>query len=848
MVGKNHLDMLKEFGSIKNCDIIVLTTYSFDPIFFDYILLKEIRKKNPYAKIVVFVDSNHIDAERRTDMTASDYRIITVPAVFHPKIFVFCSDEKITSFIGSHNLTLSGFSHNLELTCRVEDRNVSFQFLEYIRSILSRFMPAEDQLLSDIEKWLNRRTKVDKHWRARFVHNLEHRILDQVIEALHELDVNVTEVTVVSPFFSQVGRLIRKIKAAINPKTVKLCIQRNNHTLNPSEIEKLSYVSLLEVQTKERRRIHSKIIRFKARDDEFSLIGSPNFTGSALNAIYQTEEGNLEAALLIKGKGISELLSELKFSPIAKEEVQRSKSRHTLGSRARYPYTVVSADYNAIDGLWISFLGPTNLMMVQIILQPPNKTSPVTTCFGKLDHTKRRIFVQPRGQIGGGTVVWLCGKNGSRISNKAFVNVLGFSKRPFPSRVKSIKQILTYLADTKTLGDLMRLAYMCLVGGSTSSIFSRDSSQSQIGQRETSMSSAFPSRKRRKEKTAISVLEELEDLFRLSRSGWGRREYERHITHISEPIPIPIKVKGDFEARIKKIPLKFADSFEKTRLQAGRSPDVYTLYLSFSMKLCDALSTTFQMDQISDLLLSKSLAKFEEFQELYGISEGDCSRLLSLLIFFESQKERHIKRKIVDQIADRSSLDPLVLFNLDTLRKIGFEVVDEEAYLNLAENIVAESLERRVNLWRSFVADHNMIQSLHEYYRSIIPECREAPPTIFKRAIIGDAGAVSELMRFGIYPLIRPDGLPEFHIKTTSNQILENTFQILQPGFEVFNRRKNAESRSKSQVDTSAYFMFLKRIILKEIKVLLGLVSFGDSSVKFVPGKMLREIERFVTY
>lgn len=822
MVESNKVNMLKEFRTIKKCELIILTTFSFDPVFFDHMTLRDLRKGNPYAKIVVLTDSNHFDVERRTSLTGSAYRMITLPSIFHPKMFIFSGHDEKTSFIGSHNLTLPGFSQNLELTCKIKDQSITHQCLDSIISILSKFLAIEDPLITDIKKQIGGRSDLyaSKHKDIRFIHNLKLSILDQAISFIKELSLEVKEVKIISPFHSQVSSLVKKMKRKIHPSVIYLCVQKNNHTLNPKQIENISYVSTLEVRTKKKRRIHSKIILFKGSKKEVALIGSPNFTGAAMNEMYQIGKGNFEAALLVEGGRISGLLSELDFSGISPEEIEESRIKESPTSSKGYPYSIVSANYDIFGSLQINFFSSSDLTETQINIQPISNKDTSFRYYVNIDLEKKQIVLQPEKKIRPGTMVWLSSDKGDRISNKACINVPE-SAQGFMTitEVKSIEKILKVLSGSKTLEDLIRLMLSMRASEDYSS--DRELPQTVVQKEDHRSVSAYPSRMKTTV-TGTDILEFLENLFRSHHS----REYTTRSQRVFGSISHVDKKK--IKDRVKKLPLKFAKYFEMKWLQVANDPSAYTLYILFSIKLFESVSRTFQLEELFELLLAKSMVRFEELYKSHGISEGDCSRLLSLLIFVQTQKGCHMKKEVVGQIADKSSLNPKDLLDFDFFGKMGLSVTTEEAYSKLAESIILSTLKKRTDFWKHFVPKSGMIKNLSKYYQTLIPEYKDITEDVFRDAITGNEWSIMALNEKGCYPLIGNDGLPEFAMKVAPGQILEKTFEILRPGFKIFDEQKNM-------------FVYLKRLLLEEIERLLRFVSL-EAWNRFVPGNLIKKM------
>lgn len=104
MAQDDRLNLIKEFSEQKNNKIIILTTFNFDPFFFDSYLLPSLRENNRLAEIVVLVDDGqyHLASNSFTNITGVQYHLIPIRlprGVFHPKFFMFISENIITSYL-----------------------------------------------------------------------------------------------------------------------------------------------------------------------------------------------------------------------------------------------------------------------------------------------------------------------------------------------------------------------------------------------------------------------------------------------------------------------------------------------------------------------------------------------------------------------------------------------------------------------------------------------------------------------------------------------------------------------------------------------------------------------------
>ena len=109
MAEKNTIDLLKEIKSQKNNELIIFTTYTFDPIFFDAYILSKLKRNNPNATIIILMDFKLYSRLREekddfTEVTGVEYVLLPIYGnLFHSKIFMFISESKKQTILGSHN-------------------------------------------------------------------------------------------------------------------------------------------------------------------------------------------------------------------------------------------------------------------------------------------------------------------------------------------------------------------------------------------------------------------------------------------------------------------------------------------------------------------------------------------------------------------------------------------------------------------------------------------------------------------------------------------------------------------------------------------------------------------------
>jgi HKD family nuclease len=327
MVAPDSINLIEEFSlNQKNNDYIILTSFCFDPIFFDNFLLPKIRTNNPFAEIIVLIDAGQYvkSLERFTDQTGRTYQLVPIyldRKVFHPKLFTFVSkqEQKITAFVASSNITLTGFTRNAELVYKCEAKKENFDInLEVIKQfyekLISNGFIRDEIAIQVFYKAIECLPTVnidDK--KVKLLHNIDSSILYQILKEINP--ESISECFLFAPFFSPNTKLLESICKKVNLKKIRIGIQKNNHNLTNPDLyltfckERGIECEIMEVHyTEDDSRIfHSKLLHFKGISD-YLLIGSPNFTESAL--MKTGEQGNIEFAVFLKEIDVNAILDQ----------------------------------------------------------------------------------------------------------------------------------------------------------------------------------------------------------------------------------------------------------------------------------------------------------------------------------------------------------------------------------------------------------------------------------------------------------------------------------------------------------------------------------------------------------
>lgn len=334
----DRINLMNEFEKVQSDnDFIILTTYTFDPFFFDAFLLKQLEMNNIGSEIVVIVDATqYIDSYPRfTNLTGRSYRLVPVflhQGVFHPKVFLFFSEKRneATLYVGSCNLTLQGFTNNAEVVAKFNyclKNEISKNLFSAINmfSLLSASLVRDKNvgnILKDLqESPVLKNLRITDEEEAHFMHNVEVPILNQ-LKALVR-GSRFDSLIILAPFISENSILLGELLTDIEVEKVIMCLQRGNHNVTDiSDIQQLCKRKGIKFDISDAyfkdpqergRRFHSKILYFKGEED-ILLVGSPNFTISAL--MKTVMDGNFECGILYKGHRCKDIISEIVINRI----------------------------------------------------------------------------------------------------------------------------------------------------------------------------------------------------------------------------------------------------------------------------------------------------------------------------------------------------------------------------------------------------------------------------------------------------------------------------------------------------------------------------------------------------
>ena len=273
------------------------------------------------------------DEGARPRLAGREYTLIPVRSrgAFHPKLLMLIGRGRGLLFVGSHNLTVAGFSRNRELTSRFE-ASAEDEAPLAVMGEAWRFMRAwvADQpsgLLAAFDAaegyagWLRDAlaAPAPEDTRVRFFGSTpEGESLWQRVKRL--MPHGVRRVTVVSPFFDSRLRFLKRLAVDLKPKEFVVGVEPEAVVINHTAEDALPAVRFVDSKGLREGKgyLHAKAVLVEAGDDRELLV-----TGSA-NASWQAwlaggDERNAEAIVVTSGTKRGSLSRALGLKGLAKE-------------------------------------------------------------------------------------------------------------------------------------------------------------------------------------------------------------------------------------------------------------------------------------------------------------------------------------------------------------------------------------------------------------------------------------------------------------------------------------------------------------------------------------------------
>lgn len=320
----------------------LLTTYSFDPIYFEAVYLSTLRKLG-ITNVVVLMDASMYD-QLLSDTNyqchrVSQYNYTLVrkenfhSGVFHPKVVLLFGEEEGTLIVGSGNLTYSGLANNDEVwnAFHVQSNNsIHYPLFYQAWKYLSRSANQTSSLVSrqidwmlEQSPWLHQETSdstvlLSSGEECTLLYNTaESTILDKLLLLIG--DKRIVSIKAIAPFYDAEGDALSALKKRLAPKEMQ-CILDLERQSAPYSLLKTD-TSTVFCKADSSNPLHAKIFEFQAEDETWLLCGSANAGNMALGTGHYAF--NDEVCILLHCNTQRNYIAELGLKYIALTQEER---------------------------------------------------------------------------------------------------------------------------------------------------------------------------------------------------------------------------------------------------------------------------------------------------------------------------------------------------------------------------------------------------------------------------------------------------------------------------------------------------------------------------------------------
>lgn len=320
----------------------LLTTYSFDPIYFEAVYLSTLRKLG-ITNVVVLMDASMYD-QLLSDSNyqchrVSQYNYTLVrkenfhSGVFHPKVVLLFGEEEGSLIVGSGNLTYSGLANNDEVwnAFHVQGNNsihypLFYQAWKYISqpaNQTSSLVSRQIDWMLEQSPWLHQETTdsavlLSSGEECALLYNTaESTILDKLLLSIG--DKRIVSIKVIAPFYDAEGDALSALKKQLAPKEMQ-CILDLERQSAPYSLLKTD-TSTVFCKADSSNPLHAKIFELQAEDETWLLCGSANAGNMALGTGHYAF--NDEVCILLHCNTQRNYIAELGLKYIALTQEER---------------------------------------------------------------------------------------------------------------------------------------------------------------------------------------------------------------------------------------------------------------------------------------------------------------------------------------------------------------------------------------------------------------------------------------------------------------------------------------------------------------------------------------------
>lgn len=355
----NDISLLDELRT-GGYEASLITTYNVYLPFYEEVVLRKLLASGCRHNVVL-ADHEQCalavrDTNYRPGLAGTQYTLVPmrVPGSFHPKIAFLAGPKKVLILVGSHNLTVSGFSYNRELTNRIEilkggDPD-SLRLAAKVWQTLSAWLHDQEDFLPeelikaalsvrDPAGWL--KTEGESTSSPLLASTPGHQSLWEQVKPF--IKQRTKKVAIVGPFFDEDFSFVRQIAEDIKPSEIAIGVEPETVSLgNTSRLGKIA--SLVDASFLHKRSgyLHAKALLLELKSGEHILAtgsANPGFSAWLSPGVSR----NAEAILVQTGKRATTLATQLGLvrlferSPLSRDKLKEIESRSTARRKAEEP-------------------------------------------------------------------------------------------------------------------------------------------------------------------------------------------------------------------------------------------------------------------------------------------------------------------------------------------------------------------------------------------------------------------------------------------------------------------------------------------------------------------------------
>lgn len=306
-------DELKK-GGYESC---LVTTYNIHFPFYEDVLLRRMQSAGIDHHLLLVDNSMCIQAINNHPPVKAGMHYSLAPmkskAAFHPKILLLLGKNKGLLAVGSHNLTLSGFGTNLEVTNVVKfNRKDNIDSLPIFQSAMSAcsawISDYGDELPEGVKEsfikitescaWLRDGASDIENYTSFYYSSSSTPSLWSQVN--YEVPDNLISILGMSAFFDNSLSFV-KVLSDLNSDNFKIGIQ-NGTVKAPKELTDLNDIKIVDsgslLDEGSRSYIHAKLIYSESLTEQLLITGSANLSAPAW--LTSGDRANAEAVLTLR--------------------------------------------------------------------------------------------------------------------------------------------------------------------------------------------------------------------------------------------------------------------------------------------------------------------------------------------------------------------------------------------------------------------------------------------------------------------------------------------------------------------------------------------------------------------